>query len=271
MTVVAGVALAIPAAPSQAARTQAAGCSGVAVVVDFASLGGGNQNGCAPGDPDSGVTALRGAGFEPTRAAQEAGYFVCRIDGRPANDPCQRASPADAYWSYWHATPGGSWTFSSSGAADHDPEPGTVDGWAFGDGDPPSSRPPAASQSTAPRPAPSRAPAADPTPQAPRRSPSAAPAGEQPAVASAPGASTPPTGSSPSASATPASSPEAGPSASGAASPSPSPSRSTATPAAAPLVAPQDGGSSPWVGVLLAAAVLALLGAAATRQAQRRR
>mgnify|MGYP003296374071 CR=1 FL=1 len=54
------------------------------VVVDFGSLNGGTQTRCAGGDPPSGLAALRGAGFTPTRAAQEPGYFVCRIDGKPA-------------------------------------------------------------------------------------------------------------------------------------------------------------------------------------------
>ncbi|MDX6198735.1 MAG: hypothetical protein QOJ79_1886, partial [Actinomycetota bacterium] len=123
----------------------AAACSrstGVTVVVDFASLGGGTQTRCASGDPSSGLAALRATGHTTTRAAQEPGYFLCRIDGKPANDPCQRTSPADAYWSYWHAKPGGTWTYSDLGPADYDPAPGTVEGWAFGAGKPPSSPPP---------------------------------------------------------------------------------------------------------------------------------
>jgi hypothetical protein len=165
LAVVAGAVLAVPATPVQAAPAQASGCSGVTVVVDFASLGGGDQSRCAPGDPDSGVAALRGAGFAPTRAAQESGYFVCRIDGKPANDPCQRASPEDAYWSYWRAKPGGSWSFSNEGAGTSDPKPGDVEGWAFGDGDPPSTPPPA--------PAAASPPAARPSPERRRPPPSA--------------------------------------------------------------------------------------------------
>ena len=135
-----GAALAVPATPAMAAACGQG--TGVTVVVEFASLGGGTQTRCASGDPSSGLAALRGTGFTTTRAAQEPGYFVCRIDGKPANDPCQRTSPADAYWSYWHAKPGGSWTYSSTGPADFDPPRGTVEGWAFGAGKPPSSPPP---------------------------------------------------------------------------------------------------------------------------------
>jgi hypothetical protein len=152
LAALAGAALAVPAAPAAAAAcTQD---SGVTVVVDFGSLGGGTKTRCASGDPSSGLAALRGAGFTPTRAAQQPGYFLCRIDGKPANDPCQRTSPANAYWSYWHAKPAGSWTYSDLGPADYDPARGTVEGWAFGAGKPPSSPPPRPSQ-----PSPSPAPA----------------------------------------------------------------------------------------------------------------
>jgi hypothetical protein len=165
LTALAGAALAVPAAPAAAASCTEGG--GVTVVVDFASLGGGTPTRCAPGDPSSGLAALRSAGFTPTRAAQEPGYFVCRIDGKPANDPCQRTSPANAYWSYWNAKPGGTWMYASSGAADHDPAPGTVEGWAFGAGLPPSTPPPAnrpASASPAPSASTVRA-SSGPTPQ----------------------------------------------------------------------------------------------------------
>jgi hypothetical protein len=153
LTVLAGAALAVPATPAAAAACPQG--RGVSVVVDFGSLGGGTARQCAAGDPASGVAALHAAGFTTTRAAQVPGYFVCRINGKPANDPCQRTSPADAYWSYWHARPGGSWTYSSTGPADYDPAPGTVEGWAFGAGKPPSSPPPSPAA-----PAPSATPSA---------------------------------------------------------------------------------------------------------------
>lgn len=152
----AGAALVAPAGPASAAACPAS--SGVTVQVDFASLGGGTQVGCAAGDPSSGIAALQAAGFTPTRAVQQPGYFVCRINGKPPGDPCQRTSPADAYWSYWHGRPGGGWTYSSTGAADYHPTPGTVEGWAFGAGTPPSS-PPAAPVAAAASPTPTAAPA----------------------------------------------------------------------------------------------------------------
>jgi hypothetical protein len=258
LVAVAGVA---PAAPAHAAACEEGG--GVTVVVDFATLDGAVATDCADGDPGSGVEALRAAGHEPTRAAQQAGYFVCRIDGRPADDPCQRASPADAYWSYWHARPGGSWTYSNTGPAERDPAPGTVEGWAFGAGDPPSVAPPH-ERATAPAPGPSPtstvpspAPAATssrPSPAASTRavsgpsSPPAAPDGVEPGTDASPWAS-------PSASASPASS-------------------ATASPELTPgpvVVDRVDDGAGSLAGPLAALGIVLLLAAGGAYQVTRRR
>lgn len=222
VTVTAGIALVAPAPPALADSCQEG--SGVTVVVDFAGLGGGVQTRCAAGDPSSGVEALRSAGFSPTRAAQEPGYFVCRINGKPTDDPCQRASPSSAYWSYWHGRPGGSWSYSGTGPASYNPGPGEVEGWAFGAGNSPSVRPPAAAPKPAPPPTSAPPPTADAAPapaepgatapraSAPRRpvtatnpppaTTAASPTSEQPAVAAAPTPGGTPL-TSPSAAATP--------------------------------------------------------------------
>lgn len=148
---------------------QAAGCDGVTVVVDFRGLGGGVQQGCAPGSPATGVAALTAAGFGYTYASRQPG-FVCRINGKPGADAdkCVNTSPASAYWSYWHAPAGGSWSYSNQGAATYTPARGTVEGWAFGAGEQPGMAPPAA---PAPQP-----PA--PQPQVPAPAPVNPPAGQ---------------------------------------------------------------------------------------------
>lgn len=115
----------------------AAPCAGVQVVVDFGALGGGVQTGCAAGDPATGLAALTGAGFTYSFVPRQAG-FVCRINLLP--NPCTAPTPS-AYWSYWHAAPGGSWTYSSAGAGSYNPAPGTVEGWAFGAGVAPAATP----------------------------------------------------------------------------------------------------------------------------------
>lgn len=109
-----------------------AGYEGVTVVVDFGTLGGGVQTRCAPEPVKSGFDALSRAGFSYEVIP---GGFLCRIDGKPSNRPCNRTPPPDYYWSYWLASePGGAWTYSDLGAGSRDPEPGSVDGWSFVDG-----------------------------------------------------------------------------------------------------------------------------------------
>lgn len=237
------------------------------MVVEFNRLGGGDQIRCAPGDPDSGVAALKAAGYTPTRAAQEAGYFLCRIDGKPADDPCQRASPEDAYWSYWHAQPGGTWEFSNLGAGSYDPEPGSVEGWSFGGGEPPSTEPPARREAPAsPRPVATTAAPAAPAPAAPTAERTPAPAAEEPTKASV---TTAPRAA---ASATPAPAVRtAAPSISLSPAPSASPSPDELPLAVDEPLPSDDDDGSPLVGVLLAVAVVGGLGAAAAFQAQKRR
>jgi len=121
------------------AAARPASCAGVWVVVDPGPLGGSADLRCAPGDPTSGIAALRAAGHTPVYLPAIPG-FVCTIDGRP--DPCNGA-PAHAYWSYWWAPAGGNWNYATVGAGQRDPAPGEVEGWVFGDGTtPPAVTPP---------------------------------------------------------------------------------------------------------------------------------
>ncbi|MEO7429193.1 MAG: hypothetical protein ABIY48_07385 [Acidimicrobiales bacterium] len=125
------------AAPTRGAAAGACdGSSGVTVVVDFGTLGGGTQTRCAPEPVSSGFDALRRAGFTYEGTARFQG-LLCRIDGKPSpqQDACQNAPSPTFYWAYWTASaPGGAWTYSDSGAGNRDPAPGTVEGWAFSDG-----------------------------------------------------------------------------------------------------------------------------------------
>jgi hypothetical protein len=132
------------ASPSPAQAAPCNGTSGVTVVVDFTALGGGVTVACAPGDPATGIAALQGGGFTVTGTKRWGLAFVCRVNGvpTPAAEPCVNTPPATAYWSYWHAPAGGSWTYSTVGAASYNPAPGTVEGWAFGSGGAPSIPPP---------------------------------------------------------------------------------------------------------------------------------
>ncbi|RDI23780.1 hypothetical protein [Lentzea flaviverrucosa] len=115
----------------------AASCANVKVVVDFTSFGGGVQTACTTVDPSSGIVALQNVKFVVGYVPRQPG-FVCTINALP--NPCNGA-PTTAYWSYWHGTPGGTWTYSSSGAGSYNPAPGTVEGWSFGAGTAPSTTP----------------------------------------------------------------------------------------------------------------------------------
>lgn len=129
--------LAVATAPPASAAA-CSGTSGVTVVVDFGSLGGGVKKVCAPGDPASGLAALTGAGFRYAFVPRIPG-FVCQINVKP--NPCN-GGPATAYWSYWHAPRHGAWTYATGGAGAYNPAPNTVEGWAFGAGKKPSITPP---------------------------------------------------------------------------------------------------------------------------------
>lgn len=228
----------------------AAGCDGVTVVVDFRGLGGGVQQGCAPGSPASGVAALAAAGFGYTYASRQPG-FVCRINEKPGADAdrCVTTSPASAYWSYWHAAPGGSWSYSSQGAATYAPARGTVEGWAFGAGEQPGMAPPAAP--APPPPAPGL-----PAPKPPVGQP---PAQQPPAVTT--------TTAPPASASAPASSPSSAPSSTTSSS---VPESSSAVAEVKPLRAEEET-SQGWVWTAAGVLVIAVLVVVGLVVARRRR
>lgn len=174
---IAGLGGPVPAVAGAAAPTAACtGTTGVTVVVDFGPLGGGTKVGCAPGDPNSGLAALQAAGFS-YGFVQNVPGLVCTIDNAP--DPCNGA-PSDAYWAYHHASRGGPWIYSNEGAATYDPKPGSVEGWAFGDGRTPSSSPPPAVTTTTRPPSTTRPPATTAPPSNPAPAPTSATPGATP-------------------------------------------------------------------------------------------
>jgi hypothetical protein len=127
--------IAVPGAIKPA--TADTGCStttGVTVIVDFKALGGGLQRGCAI-NPASGLDALHKAGFGTAGTTRWGNAFVCRIDGKPGNPPesCAETPPGTAYWAYYTARPtDASWKYVSLAATLTRPQPGSIEGWAFG-------------------------------------------------------------------------------------------------------------------------------------------
>ena len=154
-------ATAVGYAPAEAAACS--GSSGVTVVVQFPD--GHTETGCAPGDPGSGLDALSGAGFTYTFVPGQNGA-VCTIKGAPEAN-CW----GGAYWAYFHAARGGSWSYAGTGGAGYDPKPGTVEGWRFGRGTAPSVKPPGSAPT--PTAKPTKAPTRNPT-KSPTRKPATA-------------------------------------------------------------------------------------------------
>lgn len=90
---------------------------------------------CSPAG-GSGWQTLINAGFT-VEGTQKFPEFICRINHFPTADvdKCLTASPAHAYWTYWHAPLGGdSWEYSNLGALPYHPQPGTVEAWTWGPG-----------------------------------------------------------------------------------------------------------------------------------------
>lgn len=256
----AAAALVLPA-PAQAAACS--GSSGVTVLVQFPDH---TEVGCAAGDPSTGYQALSRAGFRLTMATGSGTGAICSIDSYP-DHACTSMPPQSAYWAYFHAKPGGTWTYSSTGGGSYDPKPGTVEGWRFGSGSAPSSTPPGTPSTPKP------SPTSKPTTSRPTATPTAHP------TAGHSGAATPTSGSTtvaapgasptaPDATASGTSSPTGGPTAT--ATDDTLVAGSSADAATAPRsrsVADHTSGSS-WIwGVVL----VVLVGAAAATTVVRRR
>jgi hypothetical protein len=112
-----GGVLAAPASSAPAAAAPCSGATGVTVVVDRGSLGGGIDQVCnGAGGGKTAAKLFTGSGYSLSYVQRQPG-FVCRIDGVPASDPCVNTPPADAYWGLWWSTgTSGSWSYSSLGA-----------------------------------------------------------------------------------------------------------------------------------------------------------
>lgn len=257
-----------PAVTGRSPAARAAACtgtSGVTVVVDYGSLGG-TQVGCAAGDPASGLAALSGAGFGYAFVPGQPG-LICTINGLPG--PCNGPPPTNAYWSYWHAPAGGSWTYGSTGAGSYNPAPGTVEGWSFGAGSAPGIAPPFV---PAPPPPPPAQPSAS---QPPASRPPAAPPAARPSGTATPGQPAP---NAPGAAGASGAQPAATTPGTGGASPSVTAPTSGATtvdddrPAAQPVAnVDRSGGTGGTIGVLAAAALIAALAALAIWRSRVRR
>ena len=122
-------------APVHAASWYEGACTdnvGITVVIDFQELGGGVNVRCASGPATTGLAALDNSGIS-WEGTQRFPGVVCRIAGQPGPDvePCGNTPPGNAYWSYWIAPRGGPWCYSTTGAGNRTPPPGSIEGWSF--------------------------------------------------------------------------------------------------------------------------------------------
>jgi hypothetical protein len=87
----------------------------------------------------NGLDLLLQAGLTVSADHTSQGSALCKIGtvGCPVDD-CFCDSPPN-YWSYWHLQDG-QWIYAAAGASSYAIHPGSVDGWAWGDGSPPAVR-----------------------------------------------------------------------------------------------------------------------------------
>lgn len=156
---------AAPAAEAATCGPAPAGKVAVVVVIDTGS-GTPAQRCVTVPERSSGLDALRSTGVSLRIGP---GGFVCGVGGTPS-EGCATDDPSAPSWSYWHASPGGTWAFAQVGAGGYRvPRRCAVEGWSFG---PPSSKrppqvaPPAVTCEAVPRP-PVTAPPATAAPSVP--------------------------------------------------------------------------------------------------------
>lgn len=97
----------------------------------------------ATGRVSAGCTTVGGNGLQVLErkhtvimGTQQYSGFVLKIDGVGTSRPDNTH-----YWSYWHSSGNGAWSYANTGAASYTPRAGTVEGWSYVNG-----------QTSAPRP-----------------------------------------------------------------------------------------------------------------------
>lgn len=242
----AALALVLVGVGTVPAPASAAYCSGsgVHVVVDFGSLGGGVRTGChATSTSAYGDDAFRGAGFTLSWSSGYPGV-VCRVEGVPESEPCADMPPADAYWGLFEAH-GSGWQYSQKGVTGVRLDPGDSVAFVWQDGgstDAPSTAPGPASQPTSsPSPQPTTSPTKAPSKSSTGGSGTRSSSKPSATAAPQPGAESPSDSAQSSASTTTGSDPSAAPG-------SPGPGareRRTGTPSEAPLAVESPSDSAP--------------------------
>jgi len=165
LVAVVGLVRVVPATNSQPNTSASLGVTngqctqaheGVSLVVDFGADSGreplvkcaANFNSAKSSVSNllSGWQLFAATGVAVAGTTEYAVGFVCRIDGYPtvAEQPCTSTPTyAQGHWAYFYSQAGssgagssgagkaGRWQFSMTGAADHKPDCGSVEGWLF--------------------------------------------------------------------------------------------------------------------------------------------
>lgn len=129
----AGVFVFTPAPTASASPCAAAAPASVAVVVDFGD-GSPVSAVCVPaGSSDNGavVLAARAQQLGTPAPRFDSSGFVCGIDGYPTSGCGEQNGSTYAYWSYWHGSADGGWSYSNVGPGGSRVHGDVVEGWRF--------------------------------------------------------------------------------------------------------------------------------------------
>jgi len=281
-----GTLVLVTAVSAQVAPPAAAADSRAVVVVDTSQ--GSRRAVISFSGTITGIQALQLAGANPvTYGFAGQGAAVCALDGvgHEATDGCLGTPSDPRYWAYFRASGGAQgWTYSNQCACTTTVRDGDVEGWRFGTGQqppfvsfcdaagcaPPPTPPPTAAPAPVPQPTPLLQPAPSPQSASNGGSGSGATSGGDGGRAVVPGATANPGDSNTGVTVDGATATTSPPPTTRAVAPTDGRSRrNTESAAGLPRVRDDEGGGSPWGGVV-AVLVVAVLGGLAVFIRRRR-
>lgn len=134
----------VPATPTSSGACS--GSSGVAVIVNYDLLAGGDVAACSPlaSGKETVAVALKTTGIATEGTVKYGDQVVCRVNGLPAADKpftvpghaaytenCKDMAPEYAYWALWIKHPGGNWDYAAEGVGTQQVKPGDSVGLVF--------------------------------------------------------------------------------------------------------------------------------------------
>ena len=135
--VLAAVAAPLLLAPGPAAaHDECDAAADARLVIDHGPIGGGVTVRCVEGGANRAVAeVMDAAGVPITWARGQRGAVVCRLDGRPADQPCDDVPPPDRSWALFRADPDRrTWRHTTGAVGQLQVPAGATLGWRFQDG-----------------------------------------------------------------------------------------------------------------------------------------